>query len=349
MAGFMVGLAVEFWVEVALLALGVLLGVGCGDGGPSDAQRSLGTGAAELAAGDAGTATIAPSLGVAFRQLLRGRSARTLIHDEVNEAENLFFTPDGRLFVSGAEDIYEIKRAPDGTFTKTDHFHDNCIVEGIVYREGYLYGVCWDPNNQAFLIAGEITDDPVFVTVADLGNGTTPNGMAIGPDGRIYVTYFGTNQIMRLSLAGPMTLSGVEVWADGLPFVNGIKYVDGFMYVTLLNLTLVSEFVRIPVLDDGRAGTPEPLLARPLSVLDDIIPFEDGFVLTDYLAGTLIFWSEMRGTYAETPPLTFYGPTSLAQGRPPMFDERQLIVAEKGLLFVRDEAVADLLSAYRLP
>lgn len=288
------------------------------------------------------------------RAPLPGRSARTVLHDEVNEAENLFFTDDGRLFVSATEDIYEITRAADGSFHKTDHFHEDCVVEGIVHSGGYLYGVCWtlqpDLSVRSFLLGGQLTRDPVFRRLGALEDGVVANGMTVDPEGRIYVTYTsGSGEIVRLTFAAPLQLAGKQVWARDLPNVNGIKYRDGAVYVTLLNDSLTSQFARVAVLPDGSAGKPEILYERWLTVLDDVLPFEAGFILSDFLNGTLIFWDPARGAYAETPARTFYGPTSLARGRPPLFAERQLIVAEKGNFLVRDERRGDLLSAYQLP
>lgn len=173
--------------------------------------------------------------------------------------------------------------------------------------------------------------------------------MALDPDGRIYITYWVVNQIVRVTLATPLEVSTIEVWADGLPFVNGIKYADRALYVTTLDDALTSSLVRVPVLEDGRAGKPKRLYDRPVSVLDDISVFAGGFVITDFGNGTLIFWNESRGVYAETPLWTFYGPTSLVVGQAPMFNSTQLIVAEKGTLGVRDEADGDLVSVYHLP
>jgi hypothetical protein len=294
----------------------------------------------------------AGAAGPSVRPPVPGRSARTVLHQELNEAENLFFTEDGRLFVSGGEDIYEIKRAPDGTFTKTDHFDEDCLVEGIVRSGQYLYGVCTlnnDDSQPSFLIAGELSAQPVFRTIAPLDAGSIPNGMTVDAEGRIYITETLTHQIVRVTLASPLEVKRTEVWAGDILFVNGIKYLDHAMYVTMLDATLVSRFLRIPMLPDGSAGRPERLYARLLTVLDDIIVFDGGFIITDFLKGTLIFWDARRGAYAETPAQTFYGPTSLVQGQPPMFTERQLIVAEKGMYLVRDECDGDLLSAYQLP
>lgn len=283
---------------------------------------------------------------------LPGSSARTVLHDAINEAENLFFTDDGRLFVSAAEDIYEIEQAPDGTFTKTDYFHEDCLVEGIVRSGQYLYGVCTlngDASSPSFLIAGELTAQPEIRMIASLTAGSVPNGMTVDPEGRIYITQTLTHEIVRVTLASPLVVGRTEIWASGLLFVNGIKYVGDAVYATMLDATLVGRFLRIPVLPDGSAGKPEYLYRRTLTVLDDILPFEGGFIITDFLNGTLIFWDEQRGAYAETPQWTFYGPTSLAEGRRPMFGERELIVAEKGLYLVRDEIDGDLLSSYQLP
>lgn len=283
---------------------------------------------------------------------LPGQAARTVLNEELNEAENLFFTADGRLFVSGGEDIYEITRAADGTYQKTDYFDEDCLVEGIVDSGNYLYGVCTlnnDDSQRSFLIAGELTAHSKFHSIAPLTPGSIPNGMAIDKAGRILITLSVTNQIVRVTMAAPLTVENVEVWAENLSFVNGIKVVDDAVYTTTLELTLVSHFVRIPVLPDGSAGKPEILYQRALTVLDDIFPWDDGFIVTDFVNGTLLFWDDDRGVYAETPAGTFFGPTSLAQGAPPMFDPSQLIIAEKGLYLVRDETAGDLLSMYQLP
>jgi hypothetical protein len=285
---------------------------------------------------------------------LPGRSARRVLHQEINEAENLFFTEDGRLFISSTEDIYEIKRAADGSFTKTDHFDGDCTVEGIVRSQSYLYGVCWslklDLSIQSFLIGGELGAKPVFRILGELEKDVVANGMTVDPEGRVYITYTtGTGEIVRLTFSEPLKLARKEVWARDLPNVNGIKYRNGAMYVTLLSAGLSGQLARVPVLADGSAGKSELLYDRWLTVLDDILPFQDGFIVTDFLKGTLIFWDQTRGVYAETPSGTFYGPTSLARGAPPLFNERQLLVAEKGTFLIRDERRGDLLSVYQLP
>lgn len=283
------------------------------------------------------------------------RGARSVVHEEVNEAENLFFTQDGRLFVSGAEEILEIKRKSDGTFTKTDLFDGQCTVEGVVHHQRHLYGVCWafqfDLSVRAYLIAGEITETPAFRIIAELEKNVVPNGMTFDPQGRLYVTYTAAaGQIVRFTFGTPLTVARKEVWAaSGLPNVNGIKYLDGAMYVTLLNEVLMSQFARIPILPDGSPGKPEILYERWFTVLDDFIPFDGNFILTDFLKGTLVFWNAERGVYAETTSGTFYSPTALARGVAPMFNERQLLVTEKGTLFIRDEKNGDLLSVYKLP
>lgn len=280
-----------------------------------------------------------------------GKAARTIVDQEANEAENLFFTDEGRLFVSANHDIYEYKRKADGTFTRTDHFHDDeCVVEGIVESRGYLYGVCWKLKGltlQSFFIAGELTADPTFRIVADLKREGIPNGMTVDPEGRIYAADSIKNEIIRWTLASPLELGREELWLSHQG-VNGLKYVDGAIYTSRIDGSLVSHLDRIPMLSNGGAGKPQRLYSRALTVLDDIEPFEGGFVLTDFLAGTLIFWDEQRGVYGETPRGTFYGPSALAVGQAPMFTNKQLVVMEKGNFLILDERRGDLVSMYQL-
>lgn len=283
-------------------------------------------------------------------QALPGKVARTIVDQQVDEAENLFFTDDGRLFVSSNHDIFEFKQSPDGKFEKRDHFHEECVVEGIVESRGYLYGVCWRLKGltlQSYFIAGELTRDPTFRIIADLEREGIPNGMTVDPAGRIYAADSINNEIVRWTLAAPLELAREEIWIRHAG-VNGLKYVDGSIYTSRLDPSLVSYLDRIPMRSDGSAGTPERLYSRALTVLDDIEPFDGGFVITDFLAGTLIFWDPQRGVYGETPRKTFYGPSAVAIGQPPMFTERQLLVTEKGNFLILGETQGDLLSTYQL-
>jgi hypothetical protein len=285
---------------------------------------------------------------------LPGSAARTVVHERVNEAENLFFTEDGRLFVSGSEDIYEIERTPDGQYTRTDYFDEECVVEGIVRQENYLYGVCWtlerDLSTRSFLVAGELTDKPRFRRILELDDGVVPNGMTFDSEGRLYVTYTTVaGQIVRFTFDAPTVVTRKEVWGSELSNVNGIKYHGGAMYITMLSPLLMGQFARVPLRADGSAGETEILYERWFTVLDDVLPFGEGFIISDFLNGTLIFWSPAQGVFAETPTGTFVGPTSIARGKPPMFDASQLLVPEKGTFLIRDEEDGDRLSSYQMP
>lgn len=345
--------AVALWVVTGCARQQGVGQEGLGFGEPIGGDTATYAAAPERGSGRAYTSALLTAGGSGVHPPLPGQAARSVLDEQVNEAENLFFTDDGRLFVSAAEDIYEIARAEDETYTKTDHFAEDCVVEGIIQLGRYLYGVCtWndaDGSARAFLLGGELSERPMFRTIAPLEPGSAPNGMTVDEDGRIYITCSLTDQIIRVTLGAPLQVERTDVWADGLTLVNGIKYIDHAMYVTVLEVSLNSRFLRIPMLPDGSAGTPKELYRRALTLLDDIIPFEGGFIITDFVNGTLMFWDQARGLYAETPAWTFYGPTSLAQGRPPMFSERELIVAEKGTYLVRDELNGDLLSMYELP
>lgn len=277
---------------------------------------------------------------------------RTLVPD-IPEAENLFFTPDGRLFVSGGENVFEIKRAVDGAWSKSDLFDENCLVEGITHSNGYLYGVCsmtdLDTFGDAYLLAGELTAEPHMKIIGRLDDLGIPNGMNTDSQGNLYTTYSGNGTIAKLVLSAPLELDRVEVWSkEDLPFANGLRFIDGYAYFTTLDDWLTGHFGRIPVLPDGSAGKAEHLFERDLTVLDDLGTFGDDLVIAGFSAGNLLFYRDGK-IVAETAESVFESPTSVAQGRPPMFREDQLLVTEKGLFGVRGETDGDRLSVFELP
>ncbi|MFP5304559.1 MAG: hypothetical protein ACLGI7_01890, partial [Gammaproteobacteria bacterium] len=61
----------------------------------------------------------------------------------VPDAENLLFTPDGRLFVSGGTNVFEIVAAGDGYTAYA--IHDGaCNFTGLALRGDVLYANCFD-------------------------------------------------------------------------------------------------------------------------------------------------------------------------------------------------------------
>jgi hypothetical protein len=282
---------------------------------------------------------------------LRNAGARRTIVSDIPEAENLFFTEDGRLFVSGGPNVFEIKRDAAGAFSKTDLFEEDCVVEGITHANGHIYGVCTktDPFGEAYLLGGALTAQPHMQIIGRLDDLGIPNGMDADRHGNLYTTYSGKGSIAKLVLSEPLKLSRIEVWSkENLPAVNGLRFVGEFVYFTVMNAeTLTTRFGRMPLQADGSPGRAEFLLARGLALFDDVGAFEGGFMIAEYMAGRLLFFRDGK-VLAETPDETFYAPSSAAQGRPPMFRENQVLVTEKGLLGVTGETDGDRLSVFEL-
>lgn len=282
-----------------------------------------------------------------------GPDARVTLVPDIPEAENLFFLPDGRLFVSGGENVFEISRDSAGRWTKTDLFHEPCLVEGITYSGRFLYGVCSRTDlasfGEAYLLAGELNQHPHLEIIGRLDDLGIPNGMASDANGALYTTYSGLGAIAKLVLSGPLHFERAEIWSrQELPGANGLRFAAGFAYFTALDVDgLAARFGRIPVLADGSAGSAEFLAERELTVFDDLAPYGDGFLIADYLAGSVLLWRDGK-IVAETPALTFAAPTAMALGKPPMFAPNQLLVTEKGIIFVSGEVDGDRLSVYEL-
>ncbi|MDX1498127.1 MAG: hypothetical protein R3352_11265, partial [Salinisphaeraceae bacterium] len=102
----------------------------------------------------------------------------------IPDAENILFTPEGRLFVSGGLNVYEISKMPDGGFIATAIADAECNFTGLVLRENHLYAVCGDSR----FFAGEITATPVLTQIYTVTESRCiPNGASLGPYGKIYV------------------------------------------------------------------------------------------------------------------------------------------------------------------
>ena len=280
-----------------------------------------------------------------------GSSSETVV-EGVSESENLFFTEDGRLFVSGGSSVFEIIKTPDGTYQKLDMFHGDCLVEGTIQRYDYVYAVCSKTNlaewGDSYFLAGQFSAQAptqqdvttpgvhpfmelsVIASMPDVG---VPNGIDVDEFGDLFVSDSGKGDIVKVTFESPMQLASVTVWDENTAFfVNGLNWVGDRLYYTGIKYgTLKAVLGYVERNPDGSAGGREILFERWGTVLDDFMPYADGFVITDYLKGTLLYWD--GAVVQETAPDTFFAPTAVMAGRGPMFDDEALIVTEKGIIF----------------
>lgn len=316
----------------------------------------------------ADTVLMTAALGAA---LLLGacKSETTLVVDGIPDAENQFFTDDGRLFVSGGENVFEIVRRADGSYDKLDTVHDACLVEGVTHVGNHIYAVCsvtaLPAYGEAYLLAGEITT-PIptesdisasqvhpYITLQRIGTLqklSIPNGLEAGADGSLYVSYSATGDIARIKLATPLQVDSIETWSSHrVAFVNGLEWGGDDLYFTGFKDTgATAIFGRMHRNDDGTAGPPQILFERRNTVLDDITYYKGGLLITDYLNGSILFWQQNEPVQ-ETAQQIFFAPTSIAIGRPPLFDNDLLLVTEKGIIFKNDTNGGDRLSQLPSP
>lgn len=281
----------------------------------------------------------------------------------IPDAENILFTPEGRLFVSGGLNVYEITKMPDGQFIATPIADSECGFTGLVQKDNVLYAVCGDSR----FFAGEITDTPVLTQIYTFEESMCiPNGATLGPDGKIYVVDEPLNpacvppdpRIVRLTIDpnDPFTVTDQETWLQGGPlglfflnvdqqmrFPNGLDHKGNTFYSTDGGVVFSVE-----LLPDGTAGPPTAIFFEP-TAHDDLSVSNDGqsLLVSDFFQGRILQLSLDGELLQETDPLTFASVAAVAQARPPMFDPGDIIVAEKGVLQDTVTPVGNQLTLFR--
>ena len=201
-----------------------------------------------------------------------GLDAFETLAEGLDHPEGIAAGPDGTLYAGGeAGQIYRI--AEGGP------------VEQVASTEGFIYGVTVDASGNVFACdfgnacvtrissAGEVStystgtaDRPMRV----------PNFSAFDASGNLYVTDSGEwgrddGLVYRIAPGG-----ATSVWTERSPrFPNGCSLsADGgaLLVVESRGRTIV----RIPIVDDGRAGEPAPLVDLSGSQPDGVALAEDG-------------------------------------------------------------------------
>ncbi len=298
-----------------LVLAAVTLLTGCTSGGDPDPQTI---------AVDPATLCVASACGTKTQLL------------DIPSAENTLFTPDGRLFVTGSDSVYEVSKDSSG-WHATSLATTKANFTGLAQRGNVVYAAAFDGN----LYAARISDNPPsFKAIHALGI-SSANGMTSGPDGALYIVNgpLGASipnpKIIRLRFSSdPMQVTEQTDWlTSGLYFPNGLQRRGNTLLVSdsdVLNVAL-GAIKSIEIKTDGSAGTPQLIGTFP-SLPDDFGVVEDAILAAFYSNGQIGLINASGTLVSQTDPLSFQNPSSVKLGRPPLFAPDDLLVTEKGLI-----------------
>lgn len=256
---------------------------------------------------------------------------------DIPSAENTLFTPNGRLFVTGSDSVYEITK-DSGGWHATSLATTKANFTGLAQRGDVVYAAAFDGN----LYAARISDNPpAFKSIHALGM-SSANGMTTGADGSLYIVNgpLGASipapKIVRLRFAAndPMNVTEQVDWlTSNLYFPNGLQRRGNTLLVSdsdVLNVA-IGAIKSIEIKADGSAGTPQ-LIGNFPSLPDDL-GLAGSSVLAAFYSNGQIGLIDANGTLvSQTDLLSFENPSSVKLGQPPMFAADDLVVTEKGLI-----------------
>lgn len=265
---------------------------------------------------------------------------KTVLVKDVPDAENAAFSPDGRLFVTGSKNIYEIVKNPDGTFTRNTLYCGGYDFTGVAVRDNILYTVCREKKffgeKKKLLLAGVIPPNgiPELESIAEFPKAKLLNGIAFDPKGRLYISDMGGKiwQVIFNETA-PTMVKEKKLWYErGLNAANGIAVVDNYVFVTENNFLLMSSKVRrIKMMPNGSSDISKVIMSG-WTILDEITPYREGLLVADYSKGKLFYIDYNGHIMGETGSCTHCCASSAIPAFPPMFTDDSIIVTEKGIL-----------------
>lgn len=297
---------------------------------------------------------------VVLFSLLVGCGPRETLVKALGNAENLVFTPDGRLFVTG-EMVWEIIRDGDDYQAVSLTEDMAAVYAGIICYKDHLFVVCsQDKNGDAWLMRAALAEKPEFEKIFQLTGFTIANGMAVDRQGRLYIadeTLVNTKgKIIRLSLTDDPAPEVIEssdtIWLSGKQGAqspNGVTIIGDDLFFTNFDISNVfcfkSEIKKVSVAGD-HPGEVETVFSRRAflnsSLLDDLTStYYNGkyfLVSADYLKGTILvveaYETGQKKPLYETEDDKFAGPTSCIIGQGLGFGPMDLLVTEGGIVSI---------------
>lgn len=270
----------------------------------------------------------------------------------IPDAENLLFTPSGRLFVSGGTNVFEIGRQGE-QYTATPLLDGSCNFTGLALRGEVLYANCFDGQ----LYAAQLTAQPKLAPIHALGL-TAPNGLATGPDGELYVvngplstTGLPDPKIVRLRLdaQNPMQVVDQQDWLALNPLLsqpNGVQVRGRTLYFSESSAPTLGRLQRVAIGADGQAGTPTTVLSFD-SLPDDFSFAGEGFLTAYYSGGQIALYDAAGALISASDANSFESPSQVRRGQPPLFSDTDLLITEKGVIGEQQSTNGNVLSLFR--
>lgn len=269
---------------------------------------------------------------------------------DIDDAENLLYTDDGRLIVSGKKNIYLVSHDAAGYHKKELYPEGGCMFDGIAQWGKWVFATCNRGLTPWKLFAAGLQDngDIHFAEIGTLPGFILANGMAFSPQGDLLMadtniaatTNFGLAKIKINHDAMPdyndpnpvfdatkIIGSINKKWLDLNP--NGVRVKGNFLYVTALNRVLKYK------LDANGEVLTEQVLATQNAYLDDLYPLCGGAIVANFSLGS-IFYVDKNGYINpnyRTEANSLGGPTAVLISKEGLYSPAPLIVTETGIPF----------------
>lgn len=256
---------------------------------------------------------------------------------DLPDLENLLVTAEGRVFVTGQQNFYEILKDSDASFRAVPFFEGASGCSGMALRDSLIYVLCQGPGGATdfsglsvldLSVAGALPEPIYSITGMSL-----PNGLVVGPDHSLYVTdgpIAAEPKIVRVALdpLNPRRVTGQQTWLLTQPdYPNGLAILGNSLYTTLYSPGAGGSVARIDIQPDGSPGP--VVVLHPRGIMDDLKVHESTLLVTDWEAGR-IFQITLDGLLLQqTAAASFSQPSSVDVAGPPLFAHPTLLITER--------------------
>lgn len=265
---------------------------------------------------------------------------KDIIIKKLPDAENMAFSDDGRLFVTGGKSIYEVVRKSDGSYDKVSLYEGDAQFLGVVVSHGYIYantmrgGLFGKKKN--YIMGGRLDTKPVLKELYYLEDSSLLNGMAVDSAGRLYLCAMeGCIYQVIFSESNPLEVTAVGKLVDkNLEAANGIKIKDNEIYITDNNFTTLHCNLRKITIDKSGNFIEMKTLVHKFGIFDDLVLYNEGILVTNFSGGALSYYDYNGKLLMEGGCADLSCPSSVVPVIGNLFPSGngKLLVTEKGML-----------------